>query len=238
MKSCEGARWPGHLHQPKPRIPATAEQRVTSRDEARRKTSSEFWFRGALVGRASWNPDGTPYVAVGLRQSVPVGHRMDYHDDRTIYAEPHVDGVVHGLAKQYHPDGRLLIVSPFRNGTGIDYWCDLNGLLAEERPIHAGRPSGVERWWDEDQRTVHTETHWLEGKWHGVRRQWAEGRLLPGFPEFFLLGKKVAKRTYLRKAKLERDVPTYCTEEDAPERELPDAFLRLQQRARKLNQRR
>jgi len=177
-------------------------------------------------------------MAVGVRQGVEVGHRLEYHEDGTIYAEPFVEGVLHGLAKQYHPDGTLLIVSPFRNGTGTDCWCDLNGTLAEERPMKAGKPSGIERWWDEDQRTVYSEMHWQDGKWHGIRRQWANGRLLPGFPEFFLLGKKVSKRAYLRKGMLEPDVPRYRSEDDAPEREFPEAFLRLQQRARRLNSRR
>src|SRR5690606_32236977 len=125
-------QWPGQPHQPRPRIPLSAEERVVGLDEAGRKAKSEFWLRGALVGRASWNPDGSPHMAVGVRQGVEVGHRLEYHEDGTIYAEPFVEGVLHGLAKQYHPDGTLLIVSPFRNGTGTDCWCDLNGTLAEE----------------------------------------------------------------------------------------------------------
>lgn len=111
-----------------------------------------------LAGRAFWNPDGTPCLAVGLRNGVPVGHQLEFHERGVVYAEPFVDGRLHGLAKQFGTDGRLLLVSPFEHGTGTDFWCGERRRLAEEHPLVDGKPSGTERWWNEDQKTVYSRS--------------------------------------------------------------------------------
>ena len=239
MRSRPRRRWPGRAAQPQPRIPASAEERVSAVDKAGAKSQSEFWLNGKLVGRAHWNPDGTPSIAVGMRNGALYGHQITYHDDGTLYAEPLVDGLLHGLAKQYDPRGRLLLVSPFRHGTGTDFWCDERGRLAEEHPLLHGKPSGIERWWVEDQRSIYSETQWLDGEWHGVARQWTTGgELDAGFPRFFVRGTKVSKRTYLQTARTDPSLLRYRTADDCPEREVPTTFLKLRQRARRLNARR
>lgn len=96
---------------------------------------------------ACWNSDGSPWFAVGLREGVAVGHQIEYEDGAVVYTEPFVKGVLHGLAKRFDVNGRLLLVSPFKRGTGIDFWCDERGRLAEMRPLAGGKPSGTERWW-------------------------------------------------------------------------------------------
>lgn len=224
-------RWPGR---PKPRIPAGATERVTQLDEHGRKTASEFWFRGKLAGRAFWNADGTPCLAYGLRDGVVVGHQLEYEDGAIVYVEPFVEGVIHGLAKQFRPDGELLLVSRFRRGTGTDFWCDAQGCLAEEHPLVRGRPSGTERWWNLDQTSISSETEWLDGEWHGAKREWDDERLLPGFPKFFVRGERVAKRTYLKLAGKDSSLPPYRPEADSPARSLPRSFLELRERARRI----
>src|SRR5260370_32765492 len=47
---------------------------------------------------------------------------------------------------------------------------------SEEHPLVHGKPSGVERWWDEDQKTVYSETGWVVGAWHGIKRHWTKAR--------------------------------------------------------------
>lgn len=238
MKSATGRlRWPGRPGQPKPRIPAGATETVTRVDEHGRKFASEFWFRGQLAGRAYWNPDGTPCLAVGLRNGVPVGHQVEFHEFGGVYAEPFVEGRLHGLARQFAPDGRLLMVSPFEHGTGTDFWCDHQGRLAEEHPVVDGKPSGTERWWTEDQKTVYSETEWLNGEWHGATRHWTGGRLDRGFPKFFVEGKRVSKRAYLKLAQRDRTLPPFRPESDSPVRTLPERFLRLRERARRMRHR-
>lgn len=228
-------RWPGR---PKPLIPAGATQRVTRVDERGRKAVSEFWFSGQPVGRACWNPDGSPCLAVGLRDGVPVGHQLEYEDGAIVYAEPFVNGVLHGSAKQFGPHGRLLLVSPFKHGTGTDFWCDERGRLAEEHPLVEGRPSGTERWWKPDQKRVYSETEWLNGEWHGATRRWTHGRLDRGFPKFYVRGKRVAKRAYLKLAGEDPSLPPYREEADLPARTLSKRFLELRERARRIARRR
>lgn len=228
------SRWPGR---PKPRIPEGAAERVTQLDEHGRKTASEFWFRGKLAGRAFWNSDGTPCLAYGLRDGVVVGHQLEYEDGAIIYVEPFVDGVHHGRAKQFRSDGRLLLVSPFspfKRGTGTDFWCDKRGRLAEEHPLVRGRPSGTERWWNPDQKSITSETEWLDGEWHGAKREWDDERLVRGFPKFFVRGERVAKRAYLKLAGKDPSLPPYRPEADLPERTLPRTFLGLKERARRI----
>ena len=150
-----------------------------------------------------------------------------------VYAEPFVKGVLHGVAKQFGANGHLVLVSPFRQGTGTDFWCDERGRLAEEHPLVEGKPSGTERWWNPDQKTVHSETEWLKGEWHGATRHWTEGRLDRGFPKFYVRGKRVSKRAYMKFAEGDPSLPPYRHEADSPARNLPKRFLVLRRRARR-----
>lgn len=144
-------KWPRLAGQPKPGIPAKAREHITQRFDTGEKASSEFWLGDQLVGEAGWNDDGTPHFAKGLRAGCAHGHTVDYHCDGGLYAQPWSNGLPHGWAKQWSPSGRLLIICPFRHGTGVDYFCDNRGRLVEEHPLVRGRPHGVERWWNFDQ---------------------------------------------------------------------------------------
>ncbi|WP_163998410.1 toxin-antitoxin system YwqK family antitoxin [Pyxidicoccus caerfyrddinensis] len=206
---------------------------MTRLDETGVKAASEFWLEGRLVGRAYWNPDGTPCLAVGLRDGVPAGFQVEYHDNGTVYAEPFVKGLLHGQAKQFSPQGRLLLMSPFKRGTGIDYWCDDRGKLREEHPLLAGSPSGWERWWNDDQKSVHSETHWHEGQWHGPSRYWQGVKLARGNLKFFVHGQQVSKRVYIATSRGDSTLPEYRPEDDSPERPLPQRFIELRRLTRR-----
>jgi hypothetical protein len=192
---------------------------------------SEFWLKGRLVGRVSWAADGTASIAEGLRNGVREGYQIDYREGVLTYAEPFKNGLVHGWAKQFDSRGRLIFESPFKEGTGTDYWCNHHGLLHEEHPLVAGKPSGWERWWNEDQKTVYEETAWLDGAWHGIKRHWTKGRL-DGFPQFFIRGERVSKRKYVAAARHDPTLPPYRSEDDLPKRRLPDRFVELKSRLR------
>lgn len=208
---------------------------VTSFDASGGKARSEYWFKGQMVGRADWHPNGNPALVVGLRNGRPDGYLIEYHESGAIsYAEPYVKGLAHGLARQYDEQGRLLLVNPFVRGTGIDFWCDEEGRLAEEHPLVRGKPSGRERWWIPDGKTVYSETDYREGGRHGLAREWSGRELQRGFPKFFLEGKAVSRRVYLRAAKEDPTLPPYRPEEDLPFRDIPVTFGKLRKRAARM----
>lgn len=190
------------------------------------------------MGSAFWNPDGTPSSAVGLRDGARTGFQVEYHDFGGVYAEHFIDGLLHGLAKQFDALGRLILASSFRRGTGTDFWCDDEGSLLEEHPLVRGRPSGRERWWESNQNAVFEERDWLRGQWHGITRRWTKGALECGFPRFYIRATRVSKRAYLAARRRDRTLPPYLVEDDSPARALPDVFVKLRRRARESRARR
>jgi antitoxin component YwqK of YwqJK toxin-antitoxin module len=234
-------RWPRRTGQPRPAIPARAEEKILGYDKRGAKERSEFWLNGKRVGFVSWDPwepSGTPGIAGGYRNGVRVGYHIVYDRGTVSYAEPFKNGLVHGWAKQFNARGRLIFEGPFKNGTGTDYWCDEKGRLAEEHPLVEGKPSGWERWWSEDQKSIYSETHWANGEWHGIKREWARGRLDRGYPKFYVRGKQISKREYPAAARRDTTLPPYRPEDDSPARRLPARFIQLKRRFREKVKRR
>ncbi len=133
-------RWPGRKGQPRPQIPSSAQEKITHFDERGAKGTSEFWLDGRLVGRASWESDGTPSIAGGIRDGVRVGYHIEYRDGTVSYAEPFKNGLVHGWAKQFDSRGRLIFMSPFNCGAGTDYWCNDQGRLPKSTNSSTASP--------------------------------------------------------------------------------------------------
>ena len=96
-----------------------------------------------------------------------------------------------------------------------------------------GRISGYDRWWLDD-RTVYEETGWLDGQQTGVSRRWTDGKLDSGSPKFFVRGERVSKREYVAAASADRRIPEYRRKDDSPERTLPEQFIELRRRVRRL----
>jgi hypothetical protein len=121
-------RWPGHRGLPRPSIPSRAREKVTWLYSDGHKRMSEFWLGGHRVGVVNWSYDANgktpvPGIAWGVRKGRPDGYRVSYEWRPNVgwyvrCAEPYVDGLLHGWAKQYTPRGKLLMASPFIRGTG------------------------------------------------------------------------------------------------------------------------
>ncbi len=246
MNKRHGKRWPGRRGLPRPSIPSSAREKVTELYSGGNKSRSEFWLGGHLVGVVVWSYDAdgktpVPGIAWGVRKGRPDGYRVSCEWRPNVgwyveYAEPFVDGLLHGWAKQYTPRGKLLMASPFVRGTGIDFWCFDSGALCEEHPSVAGANSGCERWWVEANDTIAEERWWRENQVHGIVREWnwRKGRLKPGFPKFFVRNKEVLKATYLNARQRDSTLVEYRKADDKPERPLPKQFLVLRRRARRL----
>jgi hypothetical protein len=64
-----------------------------------------------------------------------------------------------------------------------------------------------------------------------LAREWSGRKLQRGFPKFFLEGRQVSRRVYLRAAKDDPTLPRYRPEEDLPNRDMTVTFGKLRKRA-------
>src|SRR6185436_4124957 len=164
-------------------------------------------------------------IEYGLQAGRLHGMSYDLVRGHLVCAEPYVNGLVHGVARQWSPDGELLGTYRMDQGTGIDLWrgqrADGSPYLAEVHHIKRGRPHGFEWWINENQRTVHWERLWREGLPHGIERQWTSHRLDRGYPRFHLRGKRVSKAEYVKACAKDKSLPAYHHEDDSQERIFP-----------------
>jgi len=89
--------------------------------------------------------------------------REYYKDNGQLYHEdPYVDGVNHGIEKQYYEDGQLRFLIPWVNGElhGEDRGYYRNGQLRYKTPhIHDCR-HGIEKWYSREG-VLRSETLWI-----------------------------------------------------------------------------
>jgi len=128
-------------------------------------------------------------------------HGIEYRADvpgKILSATPYFKGFLHGTAKQWSNDGKLIGTYTMKHGTGIDLWWNPrsdNGLpyLSEVHYYKKGKPHGFEWWLNEDQ-TVSVERHWRNGQEHGIERSWnQQGRLHRGYPRYWVNDVRVTK---------------------------------------------
>lgn len=157
----------------------------------------EYFLKGRVVARVYFHATGAidwemHFDETGRMHGL---ERHEFENGATKYQARWVHGLQHGLQKQWNENGQLLVATRFHRGTGVDLWFDCD-RLSEERTFVAGRRHGVERWWATAE-TVWHESYYSEGLKHGIEREWtAKGRLIRGFPRYFLRGEQVTKRQY------------------------------------------
>lgn len=121
-------------------------------------------------------------------------------------------GKPHGLARVYHPDGRLAGELRYRNGLlhGRCRQWDENGRLLGEFTMKRG--TGVQREWH-DNGQLKLETALVGGQFCGRSRLWLRtGELLS--EHYFLRGQQVTRSTYQRAARTDAALPRYDSEPD------------------------
>lgn len=159
------------------------------------------------------------------------GFRWD-EPGKLLSATPFVNGIQHGVARQWDDRGRIVGTYKMVRGTGIDLWWrwrarDKSPYLAETLFWKNGHVHGFEWWINEDQRSVYIERHWWRSKLHGIHREWVWGKGLDrGFPKFYLQNKKVGKREYLNACKTDPTLPPYRPKGDRPRRDFPEDVAR------------
>jgi len=210
-------------------IPAKSLEKVEENFANGSKKSSFFIGNGQKVGFREWNEDGGLEFEYAIKNEAKHGREYQFYaNGQVLEVTPYRNGILHGTGKQWSHDGWLLITYKLIKGVGLDLWCDSeSGTLAEEMYWPGVGEPGYKRQWNDDEQTIWQEYFWVLGKgFHGVWREWnAKGGPRRGFPKFYVAGKVVTKREYLRKRKTDASLLPYSPAEDEPVRRLPAEYL-------------
>jgi antitoxin component YwqK of YwqJK toxin-antitoxin module len=188
---------------------------------------------GKVVGERLYDGQGRLQIERPLKNRKKHGREIYFNDDGTILLiEPYADGKIHGTARQYDRKGRIVGTYAMVHGTGYDVWRNQNAggpiYVSEIHSMADGIPHGVEWWLNEDQKSVHEEKHWYEGSYHGIEREWhRSGKLMRGYPKYWVHGEAVTKRQYVQAAQKDPTLPPFRLKDNSPWREFPPEIRRL-----------
>jgi hypothetical protein len=208
-----------------PIIDPAAEEQVleVEPDDGRRMAS--YWRDGRKVGHRFWC-DGRVGMEYRIEDDVMHGPFRMYHDNgRVSEVSTYVNGLEHGVTRQFDEEGVLLGTYELDHGCGLDLWYMAVGVLAEERRLEKGHRHGFERWWSGDNATIYIEGHFFDSQEHGIFRRWNDRQhLRRGFPKYFILGQKVQRRAYDRACRSDPTLPKYDPDDNRPNRTLPSGL--------------
>jgi antitoxin component YwqK of YwqJK toxin-antitoxin module len=213
-------------------IPANARERIVKRCPRGAKKKSEYRIGRALVGVRCFFETGEPELEYALKGGKKHGIEYWWYDPGLLLsAEPFVNGLPHGTARQWDRQGRLIGTYRMDRGTGLDIWRqqrkDGTVHLAEVLYCKSGQHHGFEWWIEEDQKGVFIERHWRDGQLHGIEREWNNGgRLARGFPKYHVGGKTVTKRQYLKASAADPTLPPFRFRDNKPARTFPPEIAR------------
>lgn len=194
---------------------------------------TECSLNGQVVGRRAYDSEGILRVETALKDGNKHGRETIWDEQGGLESiEPYVEGQLHGLAKQYNHRGKLIGTYRFVHGRGYDIWRyereDGSTGISEIFSVRDSALHGFEWWPQADQRSVWHERHWQGGQVHGIERQWNhEGRLKRGYPKYWIHGKAVSKRVYLKAAETDKALPKYREQDNRPQRRFPDEIEKL-----------
>ena len=149
-------------------------------------------------------------------------------------AEPYSNGLLHGTAKQWSDDKRLIGGYTMQHGTGIDlWWCEDPDeripYLTEARYLKDGKWHGFEWWLNKDQKSVHEERHFRDDLMHGIERSWnLKGARRRGYPKYWVNNVRVTKRQYWRECVKDPTLPPFPDSDNQPQRKFPPEVIRQQ----------
>jgi antitoxin component YwqK of YwqJK toxin-antitoxin module len=188
---------------------------------------------GKVVGERLYDGQGRLQIERPLKDGKKHGREIYFNDDGTILLiEPYADGKIHGTARQYDGKGRIVGQYTMVHGTGHDVWrnqiADGPIYVSEIRSMRDGSKHGFELWLNEDQKSVHEEKHWHEGRYHGIEREWhRSGKLRRGYPKYWVHGGAITKRQYVQAAQKDPTLPHFRLKDNSPRREFPPEIRRL-----------
>jgi antitoxin component YwqK of YwqJK toxin-antitoxin module len=183
-------------------------------------------FKGNLVGRRVYNHEGIMVLETPMKDGLKHGREITWDDNgKLLSIEPYAKGKIHGTAKQYGQNGRVIGIYKIKHGTGFDIWRqedEDNGVFVSE--IHAlkdGFPNGYEWWFASPEQDLILERHWQMGKLHGIERVWnSKSRLRRGYPKFFIADQNVSKQKYIKMTLMDKTLPVFREKDNLPYRKL------------------
>ena len=193
---------------------------------------AQYLLNGDVVGVRYFDQNGQLELERPMKLGLSHGTLYTFNDGVVTFAERYRNGLAHGTAKQWADDGDLIGTYAMKHGTGLDLWRCKNGwgnkrvVLAEARFLKRGERHGFEWWLNEDQKSVLDERHFWTDLQHGIERSWnIEGCLKRGYPRYWVKGKQVSKRKYLRECAKDGDLPPFHESDNQPRRKFPSAVL-------------
>ena len=144
---------------------------------------------------------------------------------RVRWCQQWSNGQMHGPLMQFDSYGLPILVTFLTHGCGADMWmgqAQKSGYehMDEYHEINNGAPHGISRWGNPCR--PHSEEWFRNGKRHGVFREWTpNGKLLPGFPKFYLNEKPVSQAVYEAAQSKDATLPRYRKSEDNNKRSAP-----------------
>jgi hypothetical protein len=207
-------------------IPESAQEQITERYPGGQKKRAEYFVDGKLIGIRWFFESGDPELETPLKGGKKHGTEYCWSaPGKLMSIETYVDHRSHGIATQWDGEGNLVGSYAMHYGTGIDLWWgrddDGRHFLAEVHYTKDGSPHGPE-WWLHDQKSVFHERYWLDGQFHGIERMWnSYGRLRRGYPKYYVHGKQVTKRQYLKACAHDPSLIPFREVDNRPERTFP-----------------
>lgn len=180
-----------------------------------------------FVGRRVYNAEGILILETPMKDGRKHGREMTWDDAGNLLSiEPYANGVIHGTAKQYGRNGKIIGTYKMNYGTGLDVWRQENEagdvFVSEIHSLKSGLLHGYEWWFASSEQDLTHERHWYLGKLHGIERSWnSKGKLRRGYPKFFIADQAVSKQKYVKMAQLDNTLPIFQEKDDLPRRKLP-----------------
>lgn len=187
----------------------------------------ECFVGGNLVGRRIYNYAGILIMETPMKAGLKQGREITWRDDGSLLLiEPYVKGKVHGTARQYGHDGKVIGTYTMIHGTGFDIWRQENEddtvFVSEIHRIRDGVPHGYEWGFASSRMDIWYERHWNMGKLHGIERLWnSKGRLRPGYPKFYAADEPVTRQKYIKLTLTDTTLPVFRESDNLPHREMP-----------------
>ena len=194
---------------------------------------TDCFLNGNLVGQRVYNQERIMVLETPMKEGLKHGRELTWSDDgKLLLIEPYVKGKVHGTAKQFGRNGKVMGTYTFTHGTGFDVWRqedeDKTVFISEVHSLQDGLPHGYEWHFASSRQDLWHERHWYTGKLHGIQRMWnSKGRLYRGYPRFYILDQAVSKQRYLKMRLTDKTLPIFRENDNLPHRNFSSEIKRF-----------